>query len=139
MVILLSRARITLNKLKESEAPEYVDGDTNTVTPPAFEEIPPEVLRAQPTTVIEEGFRGSLLYGGNEEERKDEDAEWQCPECTMINTGTSCAVCDLPNPAIFGDATSFSEEEAPELWECKHCRVPNEMTAKRCIACERYR
>jgi len=56
----------------------------------------------------------------------------------MLNTGSSCEVCDLPNPLMF--STSSSEEEEPlDLWECRHCHVPNEQINKRCIACERTR
>ena len=55
----------------------------------------------------------------------------------MLNTGSSCEVCDLPNPAMFNQ--SSSEEEPLDLWECRHCKVPNEQANKRCIACERIR
>lgn len=51
----------------------------------------------------------------------------------MINTGTTCEVCNSPNPALFGQI-----EEDP-LWECKFCKVPNEQVNNRCIACGKLR
>lgn len=51
----------------------------------------------------------------------------------MINTGSSCVACDLPNPSVFGDGSMPVSQE--ELWECPNCHVPNEQASMSCIAC----
>jgi len=120
---LIPGARVTLIRVKGKDG--YEDGESNTVIAP-----PPEPIR-QNYHVIEQGFAGSLLLANSDDEsKKDELEEWECPNCTMINTGSACEVCDLPNPAIFGDAP----KEEP-LWECKKCTIPNEQASTRCIGC----
>jgi hypothetical protein len=120
----------------------------NTVTPAIYEEIPESVLRESHLPGYEQGFAGSLLFGdsGKPENEEDDDKmgdleeEWKCPDCTMLNTGSSCAVCDLPNPSLFGSSNPPSPSlPEPELWVCSFCQVPNEMSNGRCIACEKLK
>eukprot|EP00339_Tiarina_fusa_P004823 CAMPEP_0117070570 /NCGR_PEP_ID=MMETSP0472-20121206/49576_1 /TAXON_ID=693140 ORGANISM="Tiarina fusus, Strain LIS" /NCGR_SAMPLE_ID=MMETSP0472 /ASSEMBLY_ACC=CAM_ASM_000603 /LENGTH=511 /DNA_ID=CAMNT_0004793723 /DNA_START=1154 /DNA_END=2689 /DNA_ORIENTATION=- len=133
---LIPGARVVLQKGRGKEG--YEEGDSNSVDPSSFPVIQPQAKPA-PMPVIEYGFAGSLLHGDEAEAEEEACEEWECPDCTLINTGPSCESCDLPNPAIFGNAETQNSEEELDLWTCPSCGVPNEQINNRCIACEKLR
>ncbi|WZZ47860.1 hypothetical protein YC2023_044119 [Brassica napus] len=75
----------------------------------------------------------SSSTGYNANQGREENAMWECSECTLLNPllAPICELCTAAKPK--------EKEMRHKVWSCKFCTLENEVKLEKCEACGQWR